>query len=800
MKNFIIFVISFVFISYALADEVKLGPPIPFGTKIAAEYPAIAIDSNPPKADKLWLAWSELADKTDEVYFSSSDGKTVEKKTLVGSGYQPLIVCDKKDGLWIVWQAKRDKSWQIFARYYDGTKLGDEITITDGKSDAMHPAIAIDKSGTLCIAYMGNQTGKHQIYFTTLENGKPSLPQNITNNAIDNFRPSIAIDYQGTVWVAYDSYLGNGNYDIFLVSGKMGTWDKPVQVTSHPGIDAYPSLALQGNSIPWIAWHSNRIPASGRIDQKQGQNLNEYPNDYGLRTQDLGLFFDIPKWIYVRGYNPKTKQFVEPIGEMPGKDLTKVHEQQGFEFPTLFFEKYHRFWIFGRPSHDWAAQYYDGNKWSDMILLTDASWGGRGQFLRVAMDSKWDLWMVYRDYGTNILRKIAVEPKAEVERAFKTIPFKSEDEVQSAIRNPQSEISHDKIGEYTVYFGDIHSHSWLSDGVGSVEESFTRSRDVYQEDFYALTDHEDFVRNRMSPAEWEESKHWTKYYNDPGKFVTIPAYEWTQARIPLGDGHINVYFNNEDNIIYPIRDPETKTAAGLFSALEPLNALGFPHHIGWTGINWDAHNPKVQTCIEIVSNHGAYEYMGNEPIKHRGGIPGCFIQDGLAKGLKFGIIGGSDGHGLLWQHGVGYKRDTWRAGWSGILAKSLTREGILDAYRNRRTYATTGEKILVDFQADNHVLGEEYSTNTAPEFSIHVKGTNLLHYVYLIRNNEVIQTNGGDSYEARFKFTDTKIPKGTNWYYLRVLQRDGSMAWSSPIWITYQPEKSPTPETKQFGL
>ncbi|MCX7919009.1 MAG: CehA/McbA family metallohydrolase [bacterium] len=795
-SSLITFLCILLMITIVVAQEVILGQPIPFGTKINAEYPAIAIDSK----DTIWLAWSEFTGNSDMVYLSTSDGKTVGEPILVGFGYQPLIVCDKKDGLWLVWQSKRDAYWQIYARYYDGAKLNNEIAITNGKSDAMHPSIALDNSDNLCIAYMGNETlpdeasaksgGKHQIYFTKLVNGKFTSVQNITNNTLDNFRPSLAIDYHGTIWIAYDSYLGNGNYDIFLVAGKNGVWNKPIQVTTHPGIDAYPSLALHGNSTPWIAWHSNRsINSKSKILANEDlAKLDKNPriSDFDIRDSDLPPGIDIPKWVYVRGYDSKTKQCIEPIGEMPGKDLNKVNEDQGFEFPTLFFENTHRFWIFGRPSHDWIAQYYNGNQWSDPIRLSNGSWGGRGQFIRVAKDSQQNLWMVYRDIAGNFLRKIAINPKPEADGGLVTTPFQVENKLQSIIRYQKPAISHDTIGIYTVYYGDIHSHSWLSDGVGSIEESFTRARDVYQLDFYALTDHEEFVQNRISAAEWEEYKHWTKYYNQPGEFVTIPAYEWTQARVPLGDGHINVYFPNENYTIYPKREPATKTASGLFSTLEPIKALGFAHHIGWTGINWLAHNPNVQTCIEIISNHGAFEYMGNEPIKHRGGISGCFIQNGLAKGLKFGIIGGSDGHGLLWQHGVGYKRDPWRAGWTGVLAKSLTREEILDAFRNRRTFATTGEKILVDFRADGHYLGEEYSTTTAPEFSVYVKGTNLLHYVYLIRNNEVIYTNGGDSDEARFKFIDTEIPQGTNWYYLRVIQRDGNMAWSSPIWITYQ--------------
>ena len=38
--------------------------------------------------------------------------------------------------------------------------------------------------------------------------------------------------------------------------------------------------------------------------------------------------------------------------------------------------------------------------------------------------------------------------------------------------------------------------------------------------------------------------------------------------------------------------------------------------------------------------------------------------------------------------------------------------------------------------------------------------------------------------EASFEFKDEKSAPGTSWYYLRAIQTNGEMAWSSPIWIT----------------
>jgi hypothetical protein len=40
-----------------------------------------------------------------------------------------------------------------------------------------------------------------------------------------------------------------------------------------------------------------------------------------------------------------------------------------------------------------------------------------------------------------------------------------------------------------------------------------------------------------------------------------------------------------------------------------------------------------------------------------------------------------------------------------------------------------------------------------------------------------------DNYKTSFKMKDTGQSKKTDWYYVRVVQTNGSLAWSSPIWV-----------------
>ena len=81
---------------------------------------------------------------------------------------------------------------------------------------------------------------------------------------------------------------------------------------------------------------------------------------------------------------------------------------------------------------------------------------------------------------------------------------------------------------YQVYFGDIHGHSELSDGKGSPDDYFTVARDEAKLDFCALTDHDHGGVRRpelWEAGKWELVQKKVAEYHEPGRFVTLLAYE-----------------------------------------------------------------------------------------------------------------------------------------------------------------------------------------------------------------------------------------------------------------------------------
>jgi len=82
------------------------------------------------------------------------------------------------------------------------------------------------------------------------------------------------------------------------------------------------------------------------------------------------------------------------------------------------------------------------------------------------------------------------------------------------------------------YFGNLHSHTAYSDGTGTPAEAFAWARDTAGFDFYAITDHAEY----LTPEEWEDIGASAELYNSPGQFLALRGFEWSHP-----DGHINVF-------------------------------------------------------------------------------------------------------------------------------------------------------------------------------------------------------------------------------------------------------------------
>jgi len=334
--------------------------------------------------------------------------------------------------------------------------------------------------------------------------------------------------------------------------------------------------------------------------------------------------------------------------------------------------------------------------------------------------------------------------------------------------------------EYKVFWGDIHAHAYDATELDVLTEDNHPERNYWYGhyvaglDFCSLASHI-FAGEGIEKMVkwWDLAREAVRKYYEPGKYVTLLGFEWRG----LG-GDRNGIFPTED--VEPF-NPERDGVWELHRKVKEYGGIVVPH-VGGAIADWDYHDPETERVGEIASAHGNFEW---------------FMQEALARGLRVGFIASSDGHCNRPGHprfpvrGGGRFSDLNRrdAGYSGaslaaVWAKELTRESLWEAIRARRTYASTGARMIIKFFCDNHFMGEEYDTEGEVVIRGEVIGTAPIETVEVIRNQELIYVHKGDGgTEIKFEFVDVDAPQGVSYYYLRVIQLDGEIGWASPVWV-----------------
>jgi hypothetical protein len=109
---------------------------------------------------------------------------------------------------------------------------------------------------------------------------------------------------------------------------------------------------------------------------------------------------------------------------------------------------------------------------------------------------------------------------------------------------------------------------------------------------------------------------------------------------------------------------------------------------------------------------------------------------------------------------------------------------VFEALGDRRCYATSGAKIGLWFEVAGLPMGEEIPVTESVPFRLVVAGTAEIESLALVTNGgkEIRLEAGSASVDAHGTLP---APPDGRWayYYARVVQVDGHVAWSSPIWL-----------------
>jgi len=335
-----------------------------------------------------------------------------------------------------------------------------------------------------------------------------------------------------------------------------------------------------------------------------------------------------------------------------------------------------------------------------------------------------------------------------------------------------------------VLWGDLHGHSALSDGTGTVTDYFTYARDVAALDVAVLTDHDHWGILPMdeNPALWDEIVETVERFNAPGRFVTVLGYEWTSWI----HGHRHVLYFGEKGRVFSSLAPEYESPTQLWAALAGQPALTFAHHSAGGPIrtNWAIPpDPVLEPVTEIVSIHGSSEAL-DSPVPIYSPVPGNFVRDVLDRGYRLGFVGSGDSHD---GHPGLARINAPTGGLAAILSEDLTREGVLAALRQRRVYATNGPRILLRTAFGVHGMGAVVAVPEGETLSetlfVHVVAETPLARVDLVRSGEVVDSLAiDDSLEVMLERPVESVGPG-EYLYVRAVQEDDGAAWSSPIFF-----------------
>ncbi len=348
-----------------------------------------------------------------------------------------------------------------------------------------------------------------------------------------------------------------------------------------------------------------------------------------------------------------------------------------------------------------------------------------------------------------------------------------------------------------LFWGVLHGESERVDSEENIENCLRFFRDEKAVNFFASSPFE--AAEETSNEIWKLVSQNITDFNEEERFATFLGFQYEGE--PGLEGMRQFIYLKDQKPLLRKKDSKNSSLAKLYKGLNPKEVIAIPTFTMAKGYhyNFKEFNPEFERVVEIYNAWGSSEKKGNShPIKGKvKETAEGSIQEALKKNHRFGFVaGGLDERGIYTDF-TESDQTQYPPGMTGILCEKYTRESLFDALQKRACYASTGARIIVGFYIAGHKMGSELSTAQKQGLMVnrhisgYVAGTDKLKSIEVIRNGEVIHTFNPDSYHLDYYHDDmVDLSKVTlngqqpfAYYYLRVTQEDGHMAWSSPIWI-----------------
>ncbi|MCX6903194.1 MAG: CehA/McbA family metallohydrolase [Verrucomicrobia bacterium] len=303
-------------------------------------------------------------------------------------------------------------------------------------------------------------------------------------------------------------------------------------------------------------------------------------------------------------------------------------------------------------------------------------------------------------------------------------------------------------------------------------------------DFYAVTDHSQeapLAPTSPTNAAWLATKKEAVEASD-SHFTALAGYEYSENNGPGGRGHINVFNSAEYlNALAPGMDLpylyqwlKTARPNGDGPVVASFNHPGPQQYSNWA--NGDPQLADIITLLEVINSNKGIHYA-------------AFV-NALDKGWKVSPICGNDNHGF-W----GITRHTSR---TFLLATNRTKAGLLDAMKNRRTYASLDGNIQCRYTVNGAMMGSTLNRPTVFDFEITISDPDVnnpkdkIVKIDIVKDGGVVAQTCTPSPAFTVQWSPSLHDSTNKYFFVRVWNAGGGdapgadpakpVAWLAPVW------------------
>ena len=735
----------------------------------------------------LWLAYQSYAVGGDQIYVRRLSRGTWSPPEPVAEGggdyFRTAIAQDRTGKIWVVWSAQVDGNFDLYARAFDGKRwsAAQRLTTAEG-SDIFHTMVA-DSAGNLFLVWQSARSGNFDIYLKTYDGKTWSPDVQVSSDLANDWEPALAAAPGGGVTIVWDTYA-NGNYDVVARTWREGQLSALIPIAGSGAFEARPSAQYDRTGRLWVAWDEGDF---------------NWGKDYGYQIPESGRGLLSRRQVRVAVLDGgRTLEPARPIADAVPPDLRQVSQH-----PNLVLDGEGNPWVlfrarinlpqgYGRDAFRALWRLY-GTTWRDGRWLPAIEFPGNGRIdlaatavvrrdggIAAAWASDGRVWPFGRPqnqdlYFTEILsgtHRFALELVAGNPRAETPSPSHArEPEDVARVRNHRVEAGG---RTFRIVRGDLHRHtdlSWDGNRDGSLDDSYRYAMDAASFDYLGVCDHQG---GESISYNWWRLQKAVDLYTIRDRFTPVYSYE---RSLSWPNGHRNVFFARRGRPVLEIPEAEARGVEGAGRLYRYLRSFGgvTSSHTTASGMGTDFrdHDEELEPVVELYQGYrNNFEALDaprapsrQESVKFTAG----YVWSAWARGIRLGVQSSSD-------------HVSTHISYAAFLVDRLDRDAILAAMKARRAYAAT-DNIMLDVRMGAHLMGEAFEAPSPPPLEASISGTAPIDRVEVIRNNRIVYTAAGIGRQMQFTYSDREALAGEAWYYIRVQQQDGQLAWSSPIWI-----------------